>query len=308
MRRYNIVAIVFVIIVLICMIALSIYFINKNRENDSSKLGNSNINETTNNLQNEEIDNSAKVAKMFIPLSNKFEDKQFYKDITQNTINKIDKMLEVNEHVLGIIDFINAPNYIIEFNDTNIHKSIGFRVLNNHILVCLDYSDTYIIYREEDVKQLLSLLGEGQRYTLNYTEIDINKTYTPPKIYIDKMYEAVLGSYTWKDEKGNITTVDLKQDAIALLKDKEAIDVFNAPMISINSTDTDLRILPNNTKVSYSVYNGEEKIIEKDAERMIDGSYHTYQPNMLSEYIYKITITFTNAPGLSATYYFKYKV
>jgi len=312
----NLIILIIIAFVVLCILFGIIYrnqLLNSNKNNENSNIVDVNIyNETSDSIKNEEIDNSEKVAKLYNLPDNKIDNMQFSKDITQNTIDKIESMLKSNEQLLGMFSYTNAPDYMIEFNNSNLERSFGFRIFNDSIAAIVNLSTTYLIYREDDVKQLLELLDEGMRYNLNYTEIDINKTYIPPIIYINDEYEAVLGSYTWKDEQGNVTTGDLKQDPKTLLKDKEAVNGFGVPIISINANNTEYNLitLPNSTKISYSIYadNIDYNISKKDAERMINGSYHTYQPNILSEYIYEITITFTDSPGLSATYYFKYKV
>jgi|GEM_PF-2686468 len=315
MNRKNIIALVILIVVILCISYVLIYrnqllgsFINNKNLNNTSNITN---NETSNNIPNAEIDNSEKVAKLYTLLDNKFNNKQYSKDITQNTIDKIGSMIKLNEQIFATFSYINASDYIIEYNDSS-NKSIEFRISSNIILAILSSTYTCNIYREDDVKQLLEILDTNMKGNLNYTKIDINKTYSPPKIYINDMYEAVLGSYTWKDEQGNITTFNLEQDPETLLKRKEPVSGFIAPIISTNANKTDntLTMLPNNVKISYSLYpeNLDVNAFKQDAARMINGSYHLYQPNVMREYIYVINMTFTDLPDLIATYYFKYKV
>jgi len=316
MNRKNIIILVIVVLVILCITYVLIYrnqlftnFLANEKSNNTSDITN---NETKNNLQKEEIDNSEKVAKLYILPDNKFDSKQYTKDITQNTIDKIEKMLEVNEKLLGLLSYINAPDYMIEFNNSNLEKSIGFRISNDKIAAIVDLSTTYIIYREDDVRQLLEILDTNLKDNLNYTEIDINKTYSPPKLYINDMYEAILGSYNWKDEQGNATTFGLNQEAETLLKDKEAVPIYGAPIISTNpnKTDNNLTKLPSNVKINYYSYpeNSDVNAFKFDAERMINGSYHLSASNVKNTYIYVINMTFTDLPALSATYYFKYKI
>lgn len=305
-KKKKIIIIITVTIIVICLSSLWIF-----RGKISSYFSkNNNITNTNqnNNTQNTVVDTSEKVAKLYRSPNNKFDNKEYIKEISKNEIEKIQNIFQRNEQVLARVSLAESPDYIIELNDEE--KSYGFRMRNDYIDAIENYSIPYVIYKENDVKDLLQILNAKLKDNFTYTEIDINKTYIPLKLYINGMQEATLGSNIWKDEKGNVVATDMKKDINELLKDKEPIASFVGPTISTNSdaASSNPTKLPATAKISYAIYNGDNVIIEREAERMMNGSYHMSQPNISAEYIYIVTLTFTDSPDISATYYFKYKI
>jgi CRISPR/Cas system CMR-associated protein Cmr5 small subunit len=207
-----------------------------------------------------------------------------------------------------MISFAKAPDYILKYN--NMDKSIEFRVYNEFILSVLNTSRVYNIYREKDVEELLQILSAKLKGESIYTEIDINKMYVPPKIYINNTYEATLMSHIWKDEKKNILDLDKNINEEELLKNKEPVINALELILSINSdiSKNELVKLPVTAKVMYAIHKDGKIILTKEAERMVNGSYHLDIPNIKGEYIYVVNLTFTDLPNVEAMYYFKYKI
>lgn len=256
----------------------------------------------------QEIDNSEKIAKLYNLPDNKMNNKEFVKEISKNEIDKILSILEANEKILAMISFVNAPDYLIEYNN-DLNESIGFRIQDEYILVILNHSRVNNIYKVDDVRELLKILDTTLKDNLQFTELDINKTYSPPKIYTNNMKPTTPGSYTWKNEKGDIIETDVIIDFKEMLSSARSVSSLSGPVVFLDRTDkTNLFKLPSSAKITYAIYKDDKIMLEKEAERMIHGSYRLDRPNILGEYIYELTLTFEDMPNIQASYYFRYSM
>lgn len=300
-----------VILIIIIFCILSLYFLwlyNSLNSNESDDTKVNIYNGNTNYLEN--LDTSEKVAKLYKTVD--INKKELEKDISQNEIDKINRMLEENGNILAMISYANSPDFLIEYNNSK--ETIGFRISNEFIDVVINTSRTYIIYKENDVSELLRILNTNLKDNLQYTELNINEVYSPPKMYVNNRYEMLKGSYIWKDEKGNMLAADVGINFEGILKSKEPVSSFMGPMISLNfQSDGDISKsklfkLPITAKITYTIHKGNEIILAKEAERMLSGSYHLQQPNVKGDYVYVVTLTFTDIPNVEASYYFGFKL
>lgn len=267
-----------------------------------------------------ETDNSKIIGGLYSFIDGKYDKRKHIKDITENELNSIMKILDTSEHFLGILCFATLPDYIIQYNDES-NGYIDIRIGENSILVTNEgnrnnyaYYGTYTVYSEEGIDSLLHILNESLKPSPELSVLDIEKLYEPPVLHINYTYEAVLGSYTWKNENGEVIVSDSKKtphEYNTLFK--EEVWSSHGPILSTNSVNQRLTKLPATAIITYFVIKNDKVVMKKTAERMVDGSYHMDVANVDGvyiggEYIYMIDLTFKDNPDLKATYYFRYKL
>lgn len=296
-----------VIILLAIGSAIYVKLNNKNQNENKDNLSNEIVDIYDDNIQNISIDTSEKVAKLYDRPNQKYNEKNYLKEISQNELNDINNIIKEGKRDLGIIDYINSADYFLECKDTTL-KSIEFRTgVNSIIKAIIDTDESYNIYKAKDVERLKEILNIKD--SVEYTTIDIDKIYTPPTLYINstKIYQS---TFSWKQNNSNIINVDMVSPQ-EMLKDVESVPYIFSPIISTNEDlySNKLTRLPSNAILQYKIYKGDEIIAdEKEAEVMIDGSYHLEIPNILGEYIYVLDLTFEGISGIHSSYCFKCKL
>lgn len=293
---------VLLIILVLVLLLLSFLWVFRDELFVSSLITEEKSNNKNNSI--EIIDNSEKIAKLY----NFANNKEYIKEISENEIDKILEMLKTNEIIPARISFSSPPNYLIEYN-SNIYETIGFRIQSECILAVVNTSQVYNIYKENDVSELLRILNTTLKGNLQFNELDISKTYSPPKIYDSTMHNTILGSYIWKNEKGDMIAADVGIKFKEMLKNEIPFSSFVGLVVSLDTLDeSNLIKLPSTAKITYNIYKDEESVLEKEAERMLNGSYHLETPNIKGEYIYELNLTFEDIPNIHALYYFKYSI
>lgn len=301
---------ILVVVIIIVFLVMSIFIFLKIINNYKNKLQSSNGNNST---INNPVDTSEKIGKLYSRPNNIYDKKTFVKEISQNEVNDIQNIIDGSEEVLAIIDYTNAANYVLKYNDKNI-KNVEFRTAANaSIIITTESIPSYHIYKANDVLRLKEILGIKDENNTVYNEMDIGKMDNPPTLYIGstKIYQ---NTYIWRTErvvgKDKMIAVDMISPQ-QMLKDVATISTQFAPIVSTNEnlSSKTLTRLPDNARIQYSIYKGEQVLFDwKNAEKMIDGSYHMEIPNISGEYIYILNLEFEGVQGVHSTYCFKYKV